>query len=74
MQIQENDMLTSVSDKSYISASTFDNSILVSSFQSKNDSSSLNENNIINLHWDSTSQIKQHEATVQSLSQQMKSQ
>ena len=50
MQIQENDMLTSVSDKSYISASTFDNSILVSSFQSKNDSSSLNENNIINLH------------------------
>ncbi len=61
MQTQENDMLMLASDKSHISTSTFD-------------SFSLNENNIINLHRDSTSWIKQHEATVQSSSQQMKSQ
>ncbi len=74
MQTQENDMLMLASDKSHISTSTFDNSIIVSSFESKNDSFSLNENNIINLHRDSTSWIKQHEATVQSSFQQMKSQ
>ncbi len=74
MQTQENDMLMLASDKSHISTSTFDNSIIVSSFESKNDSFSLNENNIINLYRDSTSWIKQHEATVQSSSQQMKSQ
>ncbi len=72
MQTQENDILTSTSDKSHISASTFDNSITGSSFKLKNDSSSLNENNIINSHQDSTSWIKQYEATVQSSSQQMK--
>ncbi len=74
MQTQKNDTLTSVSDKSHISVSTFDNSITVSSFESKNDNSSLNENNIINLHRNSTSWVEQHEATVQSSSQQMKSQ
>ncbi len=61
-------------NKSHISASTFDNSITVSSFELKNDSSSSNENNIINSHRNSTSWIKQHEVTVQSSSQQMKSQ
>ena len=50
MQTQKNDMLTLTSDKSYISTSTFDNSIIVSSFELKDDSSSLNENNIINSH------------------------
>ncbi len=55
MQTQENYMLMLTSNKSHISASTFDNSITVSSFESKNDSSLLNENNIINSHWDSTS-------------------
>jgi len=55
MQTQENDILTSTSDKSHISASTFDNSITESSFKLKDDSSSLNENNIINSHQDSTS-------------------
>jgi len=74
MQTQKNDMLMSASDKSHISASTFDNLITVSSFKSKNDSFSLNKNNIINSHRDSTSRVKQHEATVQSSSQQMKSQ
>ena len=72
MQTQENDMSMLASDKSHISASTFDNSITVSSFKSKNNNSSLNENNIINSHRDSTSWIEQHEATVQSSSQQMK--
>jgi len=72
MQTQENDILTSTSDKSHISASTFDNSITESSFKLKDDSSSLNENNIINSHQDSTSWIKQYEATVQSSSQQIK--
>ncbi len=74
MQTQENDMLISASDKSHISASTFDNSITVSSFELKNDNSSLNENNIINLHRNSISWVEQHEVTVQSSSQQMKSQ
>ncbi len=55
MQTQENDMLISASDKSHISASTFNNSITVSSFELKNDNSSLNENNIINLHRNSMS-------------------
>ncbi len=55
MQTQENDMLMLASDKSHISASTFNNSITVSSFKLKNDSSSLNENNIINSHQDSMS-------------------
>jgi len=58
MQTQENDMSTSTSNKSYISASTFDNSITVSSFESKNDSFELNENNIINSHQDSISQVE----------------
>ena len=74
IQTQENNISTLASDKSNISASTFDNSITVSSFELKNDSSSLNENNIINLHRDSTSWIEQHKVTVQSSSQQMKSQ
>jgi len=55
MQTQENDMLMLASDKSHISASTFNNSITVSSFKLKNDSSLLNENNIINSHQDSMS-------------------
>ncbi len=74
MQTQENDTSISALNKSHISASTFDNSITVSSFKLKNDNSSLNENNIINLHRDSTSWIEQHKVTVQSSSQQMKSQ
>jgi len=74
MQTQENDMSTSASNKFHISASTFDNSITVLSFESENDSFSLNENNIINLHRNSTSWVEQHKATVQSSSQQMKSQ
>ncbi len=73
MQTQENDTSMSALNKSHISASTFDNSITVSSFKLKNNNSSLNENNIINLHRDSTSWIEQHEATVQSSSQQIKS-
>ncbi len=64
MQTQENDMLMSASDKSHISALTFNNSISVLSFKLKNDSSSLNKNNIINLHWNSTSWVEQHKATV----------
>ena len=74
MQTQENDMSTLTSDKSHILTSTFDNSISVSSFKLKNDSSSLNENNIINSHWNSMSWVEQHEVTVQFSSQQMKCQ
>jgi len=73
MQTQENDMLMSASDKSNISASNVDQSINISS-KLKYDSSSLKKNKIINLHWDSTSQVEQHEATVSSSSQQIKSQ
>ncbi len=65
MQTQENNIL--------MSASNVNQSINISS-ELKYDNSSLKKNKIINLHWDSTNQVKQHEATVSSSSQQMKSQ
>ncbi len=73
MQTQENDTLTSALNKSNISALNVDQSINISS-ESKCDSSSLKKNKIISLHWNSMSWIKQHEATVSSSSQQIKSQ
>ncbi len=73
MQIQENDMLISALNKFNISASNVDQSINISS-ELKYDSSSLKKNKIISSHQDLTSQVKQHEATVSSSFQQMKSQ
>jgi hypothetical protein len=73
MQTQENDTLTSASNKFNISASNVDQSINKSS-KLKYDSSSLKKNKIISSHQDSTSWIEQYEATVSSSSQQMKSQ
>jgi len=73
MQTQENDMLMSVSNKFNISASNVDQSINISS-ELKCDNSSLKKNKIISSHQNSTSQIEQHEATVSSSSQQIKSQ
>jgi hypothetical protein len=64
-------MLTSTSNEFNISASTVDQTININ-FNLKNDSSSLKKNNIINSHRDSMNQIKQHEATVSSSSQQTK--
>ncbi len=73
MQTQENDMLMSASNKFNISASNVDQSININ-LELKYDSSSLKKNKIISSHQDSTSQVKQHEATVSSSFQQTKSQ
>jgi len=73
MQTQENDTLTSASNKFNISALNVDQSINISS-ELKYDSSSLKKNKIISSHWNSMSQVEQYEATVSSSSQQMKSQ
>ncbi len=73
MQTQENNMLTSASNKSNISASNINQSININS-ELKCDSFSLKKNKIISSHWDSTSWIKQHKVTVLSSSQQTKSQ
>ncbi len=73
MQTQENNMLISTLNKSNISASNVDQLINISS-ELKYDSSSLKKNKIISLHQDSMNQIEQHEATVSSSFQQMKSQ
>jgi len=72
MQTQENNMLISTLNKSNISASNVDQLINISS-ELKYDSSSLKKNKIISLHQDSMNQIEQHEATVSSSFQQMKS-
>jgi len=72
MQTQENDMSTSASNKSNISASNVDQSINISS-ELKYDSSSLKKNKIISSHRDSMSRVEQHEATVSFSSQQIKS-
>ena len=73
MQTQENNMLTSALNKFNISASNVDQSINIS-LELKYDSSSLKKDKIISSHRDSTSRVEQHEATVSSSSQQMKSQ
>ncbi len=73
MQIQENNILTSALNKFNISASNVNQSINISS-KLKCDSFSLKKNKIISLHQNSTSWIKQHEATVSFSFQQMKSQ
>jgi hypothetical protein len=71
MQTQENNISMLASNKSNISASIIDQTINIS-FELKNNNSSSKKNNIISSHQDSMSQIKQHEATVSSLFQQMK--
>jgi len=73
MQTQKNDMSMSASNKSNISASNVDQSININS-ELKYDNSSLKKNKIISSHWNSTSWIEQHEVTVSSSFQQMKSQ
>jgi len=73
MQTQKNDMSILTLNKFNISASNVDQSINISS-KLKYDNSSLKKNKIISLHQDSTSWVKQHEVTVSSSSQQMKSQ
>ncbi len=73
MQTQENDTLTLASNKSNISASNIDQSINISS-ELKYNNSSLKKNKIISSHWNSMSWVKQHEATILSSFQQMKSQ
>ncbi len=73
MQTQENNTLMSALNKSNISALNVDQSINISS-ESKYDNSSLKKNKIISSHQNSTSWIKQYEATVSFSSQQMKSQ
>ena len=73
MQTQENNMLILALNKSNISASNVDQSINISS-ELKYDNSSLKKNKIISSHWNSMSWVEQHEATVSSSFQQMKSQ
>jgi len=73
MQTQENNTLMSTLNKFNISASNVDQSININS-ELKYDNFSLKKNKIINLHQDSMSQIEQHEATVSSSFQQIKSQ
>ena len=73
MQTQENDMSILTLNKFNISASNVDQSININS-ELKYDNSSLKKNKIISSHWNSTSWIEQHEVTVSSSFQQMKSQ
>ncbi len=72
MQTQENDMLMLTLNKFNISALNVNQSINISS-ELKYDNSSLKKNKIISSHRDSMSWIEQHETTISSLSQQMKS-
>ncbi len=66
-------MLMSALNKFNISVSNVDQSININS-ELKYDSSSLKKTKIISSHWNSMNQIEQHEATVSSSFQQMKSQ
>ncbi len=72
MQTQENDMLMLTLNKFNISALNVNQSINISS-ELKYDNSSLKKNKIISSHRDSMSWIEQHETTISSSSQQMKS-